>query len=181
MFAIVFLFLCLCLCLCYSPIFSLSPCDLLKSGQRRNYYLLAAKRRGDTPTISKITEPNVVRFNPSQTSYPLNEFNSQMMETFNSSLQSCDSNKIAFSVVGKPMALGRHRSTKSGIIYNPCKKLQDEFLSACSAYLPPAPLQGPLHATILFYFQRPKNHYSIRKNLTTLKPGMELFYNHRAG
>lgn len=170
------------LCLCFSPIFPFPSCDLLKRGHCEKYFFLAAKRRGgETTSISKIIEPTVGRFSSSQTSYPLNKFNCQIMETFNSSLQSCDTNKVAFSVIGKPMALGRHRSTKSGIVYNPCKKLQEEFLSSCSAYLPSVPLQGPLHATILFYFQRPKNHYSIRKNSTILKPGMELFYNRRAG
>ena len=162
-----------------SPIFSFTSSDIFfKYLRSRNYFPLNLKQREDTTQIAPKVDN---RFTASQTLSSGQKLNNQMLEAFNSSLRSCDSNKIAFSVMGKPMALGRHRSTKSGIIYNPCKKLQEEFLSSCSAHLPPDPLQGPLHATILFYFQRPKNHYSVRKNSTTLKPGMELFYNHRAG
>ena len=92
-----------------------------------------------------------------------------------------NSNCTSFSVFGKPMALSRHRTTKSGMFYNPCQKLQSEFLQVSAGHLPTEPIIGPIHATILFYFQRPKNHYSIRKNSTTLKTGVEVFYNHRSG
>jgi len=88
---------------------------------------------------------------------------------------------LSFTVLGKPMPLGRHRTTKTGITYNPAAKMQNEFLTASLPWLPTEPLEGPLHATLLFYFQRPKNHYSWRKNCGTLKPNMEIFYNNRVG
>jgi hypothetical protein len=95
---------------------------------------------------------------------------------------SLNSTHISFTVFGKPMALARHRSTKTGIFYNPAKKVQIEFLSACSTFLPSKPLEGPLHATITFYFKRPKSHYSTRKSIVTLKPGMSgNFYANKPG
>ena len=39
-------------------------------------------------------------------------------------------------------------------------------------HLPLVPLSGPLEATLLFYFKRPKNQYGTGKNAHVLKPAV---------
>jgi hypothetical protein len=57
-------------------------------------------------------------------------------------------------------------------MYNPSAKLQKEFSEACAEQLPIIPLQGPLEATLVFYFKRPKNHYGSGRNAHILKPAV---------
>ena len=49
---------------------------------------------------------------------------------------------------------------------------QKEFAAACVDHLPRVPLAGPLEATLLFYFKRPKNQYGTGKNAHILKPAV---------
>ena len=66
---------------------------------------------------------------------------------------------ISFVVFNDPIALSRHRVSRSGFMYNPAAKQQNKFLEASSLFLPDIPLRGPLEVKLGFYFTRPKSHY----------------------
>ena len=80
-------------------------------------------------------------------------------------------NDIVFTVYGEPVPLSRHMLAR-GRMYNPSAKLQKEFSEACLEQLPITPLQGPLEATLVFFFKRPKNHYGSGRNAHILKPAV---------
>ena len=80
-------------------------------------------------------------------------------------------NDIVFTVYGDPVPLSRHMVAR-GHMYNPSAKLQKEFSEACAEQLPSVPLSGPLEATLVFYFKRPKNHYGSGRNAHILKPAV---------
>lgn len=101
---------------------------------------------------------------------PVDEFNSSFSDT------GCQ-----FKVYGEPIALSRHRVTRVGIMYNPSAKFQADFLSACSAFLPPAPLEGGIAVHMVFYFSRPKNHYGTGKNANVLKTAADIWHTKRSG
>lgn len=86
-----------------------------------------------------------------------------------------------FIVFGAPVALQRHRSTKSGHMYNPSKKMQDLFSVACSSVLPSKPLEGPLEAKLIFYFARPKSHFGSGKKSAVLKPNTSVWHTSKKG
>ena len=79
-----------------------------------------------------------------------------------------NNNIIAFTILGDPTPLPRHRMAK-GRMYNPSAKEQKNFATECKQYLPDIPLKGSLEVTLLFYFRRPKNHYGTGKNSDVLK------------
>ena len=76
---------------------------------------------------------------------------------------------LVLTVYGEPTPLSRHMVSR-GHMYNPSAGLQKEFATACTQFLPPSPLTGPLEAILYFYFSRPKNHYGTGKNANILKP-----------
>jgi hypothetical protein len=91
--------------------------------------------------------------------------------------------QLLFAVLGEPVALQRHRTTKFGMTYNPSAKMQEQFLEASETALKhlAVPLEGPLEVRLSFYFPRPKNHYGSGKNAHVLKPGMDVWHNKRKG
>jgi hypothetical protein len=78
-------------------------------------------------------------------------------------------NTIRYTIYGEPIALARHRTTKTGMVYNPSAKLQDKFFQCSTESLPLQPFEGPLEAELIFYFGRPKIHYRSGKNSHLLK------------
>lgn len=88
---------------------------------------------------------------------------------------------ISFAVFGEPMALARHRTTRFGTTYNPSLKLQKNFLEKSKPFMPSTPMEGPIEATLLFYFNRPKSHYGTGKNCHILKEGKSKWHHSRSG
>lgn len=80
---------------------------------------------------------------------------------------------IQFTVIGKPVAKGRPRFTKTGIAYTPkaTKEAEKAFKLAANRYAPPQPFEGPVVVDIVFSFEYikslPKKHrelsYHIKK------------------
>jgi hypothetical protein len=80
--------------------------------------------------------------------------------------------EISFTVYGEPVPLSRHRTAMGGLrTYNPSATAQKHFAQACiaSRVLPQEPFEGPLEATLTFYFSRPLSHYGSGKNTGVLK------------
>lgn len=98
-----------------------------------------------------------------------------------SSLSSADTESIAFSISGEPMALARHRSTRFGTMYNPCTAFQKRFLELAKPYLPASPYAGPLEARMLFHLGRPKSQYYSGKNSNVRRPGTSKWHTSRSG
>ncbi len=72
--------------------------------------------------------------------------------------QSSNDASITVTVAGEPLALKRHKMSR-GKCYNPSKPDQVAFRKACEASFPDM-MPGPLAATIVFCFARPRSHYS---------------------
>jgi len=83
---------------------------------------------------------------------------------------------IEFFVPGKPQALKRHRSTKSGHHYDPSAGDKDDFLAKAMAHRPEEPLLGPLLLEVFCYFDRPKSHYGTGKNAGLLKDSAPVYH-----
>jgi Holliday junction resolvase RusA-like endonuclease len=79
-------------------------------------------------------------------------------------------------VPGVPVALGRHRVARQGHMFNPSAKLQSEFSNSCSKFIPLQPLEGPLSASLIFQFSRPKNHYLQNKNGKILRENSDKYH-----
>jgi len=78
-------------------------------------------------------------------------------------------NEITFTVFGDPIALKRHRMTKTGHSYDPSAADKADFLSQAMRYKPSIPLTGPLLAGMAFGFARPKSHFN-KKGLKPTAP-----------
>lgn len=88
---------------------------------------------------------------------------------------------LSLMIFGEPLALGRHRSTKLGRMYNPSKKMQSRFAEACQSLLPEVPFEGPLEVSLAFYFTRPKHHYRTGKYSHILKDDAARWHTKRGG
>lgn len=80
--------------------------------------------------------------------------------------------RIAFNIYGNPKTLKRHRTFRRGsalIQVDPSKSDKQDFLAKAMEYKPAQPIDSKIELTVLFFFQRPKNHYGTGKNAKTLK------------
>jgi len=62
-------------------------------------------------------------------------------------------------------------------MFNPSAKQQRAFAQESRPYMPAEPLDGPLEATLLFYFGRPKYHFGTGKNALKLKETAPIWHN----
>lgn len=76
---------------------------------------------------------------------------------------------IHIVIPGSPIALKRHRTTKTGHRYDPSFEDKKDFLAKCMANRPNKPIIEPVYLTAEFRFQRPKNHYRTGKYANELK------------
>ena len=81
-----------------------------------------------------------------------------------------------FEVLGVPVALKRHRHTKTGISYDPSKKDKANFLKKCLIHKPKKAYSGPITMKLEFYFPRAKSHYGTGKNASRLKESAPIFH-----
>lgn len=86
--------------------------------------------------------------------------------------------QVSFTVYGEPIPLQRHMLSQ-GRMYNPSSTQQRNFERVCHEFLAPVPMQGPLEATLTFYFSRPISHYRTGKFAGQLKANMPLFHSKR--
>ena len=86
---------------------------------------------------------------------------------------------FGFIIHGSPVSLPRHRVARSGHMYNPVQKQQNQFITSCLPYLPEEPLEGPLMIRLVFYFDRPLSHYGSKNKVKFLKDGMDTYHTKR--
>lgn len=77
--------------------------------------------------------------------------------------------EITFHVGGNPMALKRHRMTKTGHTYDPSATDKADFLAKTMSMKPAEPLTKPIFLIVEFCFSRPKNHFT-KKGLRPTAP-----------
>ena len=83
---------------------------------------------------------------------------------------------ISFTVKGKPKALKRHRSTRSGRMYDPSAKDKKQMWLQIARYKPRVPLAGNIMLKVVFCMPRPKNQYRTGKFKHILKDDMPEYH-----
>ena len=76
---------------------------------------------------------------------------------------------ISFTITGQPKALKRHRPSARGGYYDPSSKDKKDIWLQIAKYKPKMPYAGDICIKIVFYMQRPKNHYRTGKYKHLLK------------
>ena len=79
---------------------------------------------------------------------------------------------IEFTLKGKPKALKRHRSTRTGRMYDPSAKDKKKMWLQIAKYKPKRPLAGDIMLKVIFFMPRPKSHYRTGKFKHILKDDM---------
>ena len=69
---------------------------------------------------------------------------------------------INFTILGTPKALKRHRSTRSGHMYDPSSKDKKQIWLQIAKYRPTKPLEGNIYMKVIFHMPRPKNHFKTK-------------------
>jgi len=85
---------------------------------------------------------------------------------------------IEFTIQGKPKALKRHRSTRTGRMYDPSAKDKKQIWLQIAKFKPKTPLAGDIMLKLIFTMPRPKSHFRTGKFKHILKDGYEHIINH---
>ena len=83
---------------------------------------------------------------------------------------------IKFTIKGKPIALKRHRSTRSGRMYDPSAKDKKQIWLQIARFKPKRPLEGQIMLFATFYMPRPKSHFRTGKYANILKDGVPEYH-----
>ena len=76
---------------------------------------------------------------------------------------------IKFTIIGKPKALKRHRSTRSGRMYDPSSKDKKDIWLQIAQYRPKTPFAGDISLKLVFVMPMPKSWYRTGKYSHLLK------------
>tara|TARA_Y100000310_G_C20263439_1_gene614691 strand:+ start:143 stop:553 length:411 start_codon:yes stop_codon:yes gene_type:complete len=76
---------------------------------------------------------------------------------------------ISFTIIGKPVPLKRHRSTRTGKMYDPSSREKKQMWLQIAKYRPKLPLKGNIYLKVIFYMPRPKSHFRTGKYKHLLK------------
>ena len=85
---------------------------------------------------------------------------------------------IEFTIYGKPIALKRHRSTRSGRMYDPSAKDKKKIWVKIAKYNRSLPLTGEIMIQLLFVMERPKSHYRTGKFKHLLKDDIPEYHSY---
>ena len=80
---------------------------------------------------------------------------------------------IEFTIKGKQKALKRHRSTRTGRMYDPSAKDKKQIWLQIAKFKPKTPFAGDIMMKLVFTMPRPKSHYRTGKFKHLLKDGYE--------
>ena len=83
---------------------------------------------------------------------------------------------INITIKGKPIALKRHRSTRTGRMYDPSAKDKKQIWLQIARFKPKRPLEGKIMLFATFYMPRPKSHYRTGKYANVLKDKMPEYH-----
>ena len=76
---------------------------------------------------------------------------------------------ISFTIKGRPLPLKRHRSTRTGRMYDPSAKDKKNILLRIAKFKPKQPFAGDIYLKLIFTMPRPKYHYRTGKFKHLLK------------
>ena len=76
---------------------------------------------------------------------------------------------ISFVINGKPKALKRHRSTRTGRMYDPSAKDKKQIWLQIAKFKPKTPLAGDIMLKLIFVMEIPKKFYRTGKFKHILK------------
>ena len=79
---------------------------------------------------------------------------------------------IKFTIPDSPKPLKRHRSTRTGRMYDPSSKDKKDIWLQIEKFKPKTPLVGDIMLKLTFYMPRPKSHYRSGKYKHLLKDNM---------
>ncbi len=85
---------------------------------------------------------------------------------------------IEFTIYGKPIALKRHRSTRSGRMYDPSAKDKKKIWVKIAKYNRSLPLTDEIMIQLLFVMERPKSHYRTGKFKHLLKDDIPEYHSY---
>ena len=85
---------------------------------------------------------------------------------------------IEFTIYGKPIALKRHRSTRSGRMYDPSAKDKKKIWVKIAKYNRSLPLTDEIMIHLLFVMERPKSHYRTGKFKHLLKDDIPEYHSY---
>ena len=74
---------------------------------------------------------------------------------------------ISFTISGNPKPLKRHRSTRSGRMYDPSSKDKQDMWLQIAKHRPELPFKGCIYLKAQFYMPRPKSHYKTKAGKPT--------------
>tara|TARA_R100000781_G_C4037596_1_gene112855 strand:+ start:265 stop:678 length:414 start_codon:yes stop_codon:yes gene_type:complete len=83
---------------------------------------------------------------------------------------------IEFVLKGDPIALKRHRSTRTGRMYDPSAKDKKQIWLQIAKYKPKQPLNGDVFIQLIFVLKRPKSHYRTGKYKHLLKDNLPEYH-----
>jgi len=83
---------------------------------------------------------------------------------------------IKITIKGKPIALKRHRSTRSGRMYDPSAKDKKQIWLQIARFKPKRPIEGQIMLFATFYMPRPKKHFRTGKYANVLKDGVPEYH-----
>ena len=86
---------------------------------------------------------------------------------------------IEFSFSGKPRALKRHRSTRTGRMYDPSEKDKKQIWLQIAKYKPKHPFPGDIMIKLLFVMEYPKYFYRTGKFKHLLKDNIPEYHSIR--
>ena len=76
---------------------------------------------------------------------------------------------ISFTIYGIPKPLKRHRSTRTGRMYDPSAKDKKQISLQIAQFKPKQPFAGDIYLKVVFYLKRPKSHFRTGKYSHLLK------------
>ena len=85
---------------------------------------------------------------------------------------------IEFTIYGKPIALKRHRSTRTGRMYYPSAKDKKKIWVKIAKYNRSLPLTDEIMIQLLFVMERPKSHYRTGKFKHLLKDDIPEYHSY---
>ena len=82
---------------------------------------------------------------------------------------------VRFKVLGRPLALKRHRIGRGNRCFDPSAADKRKLLARALPHAPEVPFGGAIAVTVEFAITRPKSHYRTGRNKHLLKKGAATF------
>ena len=84
--------------------------------------------------------------------------------------------ELEFTAAGRPLPLKRHRSTRTGRMYDPSADDKRAWLALVRGHVPDVPFAGPLVVNAVFRMPRPRTHFRTGRFAHERKPTAPTFH-----